>query len=168
MFEDYCSLTYSLLDMKEAAVYNSVMAEFKFSIPIDVRYGDLDPQWHVNNVHFLIFLEHARLNYLMGLNLFDGKNFFDLGMIVADIHISYLAPITLKQKIKVWMRTERIGNKSLVFVYEIRDEDTREVLAKAETIMVTYDYHAQKSIPVPDRWREAISQFEGVAFTSKN
>ena len=153
--------------MNKAAEYNSGMAEFKFSKQIDVRYGDLDPQWHVNNVHFLIFLEHTRLNYLMNLNLFDGKSFFDLGLIVADIHISYLAPITLKQNIKVWMRTERIGNKSLVFVYEIRDEDTQEILAKAETIMVTYDYHAQKSIPVPDRWREAISQFEGLDFSRK-
>lgn len=151
-----------------SAEYNLIMNDYKFSTPIDVRYGDLDPQWHVNNVRFLTFLEHARLNYLMKLNLFDGKNFFDFNLIVADIHITYLAPITLNQDIKVWLKTERIGNKSLTFVYEIRDEETKEIMAKAETIMVTYDYHKQKSIPVPDTWRKAISQLEGIDFSSKS
>ena len=144
------------------------MTDFNFSIPIDVRYGDLDPQWHVNNVRFLTFLEHARLKYLMALNLFDGRNFFDFNLIVADIHITYLAPITLDQEIKVWMKTDRIGHKSLTFVYEIRDEETQEVMAKAETIMVAYDYKTQKSIPVSDTWRKAISQLEGVDFSRNN
>jgi acyl-CoA thioester hydrolase len=144
------------------------MTDYIFSTPIDVRYGDLDPQWHVNNVRFLTFLEHARLNYLMALNLFDGENFFDFNLIVADIHITYLAPITLNQKIKVWMKTDRIGHKSLTFVYEIRDDETQEVMAKAETIMVAYDYHKQKSIPVSDTWRTAISQLEGVDFSLKS
>lgn len=151
-----------------SAEYNLNMTDYKFSTPIDVRYGDLDPQWHVNNVRFLTFLEHARVNYLMKLNLFDGKNFFDFNLIVADIHITYLAPITLNQEIKVWMKTERIGNKSLTFVYEIRDENTKEVMAKAETIMVAYDYLKQKSKPVPETWRKAISQLEGVDFSLKS
>mgnify|MGYP000844651337 FL=1 len=146
------------------AVYNLTMKTFHYSVPIDVRYGDLDPQWHVNNARYLTFLEHARLSYLLHLGLFDGKNFLDFNLIVADIHIAYLAPIQLGQKVAVHIRCERIGNKSLTFVYEIRDEDTRQVLSSAETIMVTFDYHQQQSIPVPDAWRQAISALEGVAF----
>ncbi len=147
------------------AVYNLSMKTFHYSVPIDVRYGDLDPQWHVNNSRFLTFLEHARLSYLMHLGLFDGQNFFDFNLIVADIHIAYLAPIQLRQNVAVHITCERIGNKSLTFVYEIRDEDTQQVLCTAETIMVTYDYHQQKSIPVPDTWRKAIAELEGVEFT---
>ena len=146
------------------AVYNLIMKTFNYSVPIDVRYGDLDPQWHVNNSRFLTFLEHARLSYLIHLELFDGQNFFDFNLIVADIHITYLAPIQLKQKVSVYIRCERIGNKSLTFVYEIRNEETQQVLSTAETIMVTYDYHQQKSIIVPDEWRKAISELEGVEF----
>ena len=148
-------------------MYNLSMKTFNYSVPIDVRYGDLDPQWHVNNARFLTFLEHARVSYLMHLGLFDGENFFDFNLIVADIHIAYLAPIQLKQKVAVYIRCERIGNKSLTFVYEIRDEDTQQVLSTAETIMVTYDYHQQKSIVVPDAWRMAIGELEGVDFGRK-
>ncbi len=110
------------------------------------------------------FLENARLAYLMHLGLFDGENFFNFNLIVADIHITYRAPITLKQEVKVWIRTQKIGNKSLTFNYEIRDEQTGQVLATAETIMVTYDYRQQKTIPVPAEWRQAISKLEGVQF----
>ncbi len=140
------------------------MKTFNYSVPIDVRYGDLDPQWHVNNARFLTFLEHARLSYLMHLGLFDGVNFFDFHTIVADIHIAYLAPIQLQQKVAVYIRCDRIGTKSLTFVYEIRDEDTQKVLATAETILVAYDYHQQKSTVVSDEWRKA-TELEGVDFT---
>lgn len=144
--------------------YNRDMDTFKFSVPIVVRYGDLDPQWHVNNARFLTFLEHARIAYLMKLGLFDGENFFDFNLIVADIHISYRAPITIKQEIKVWLRTAKIGNKSLTFAYEIRDNKSGQILATAESIMVTYDYRQQTSIPVPTQWRNAISALEEVEF----
>lgn len=141
------------------------MKPFNFSVPIAVRYGDLDPQWHVNNARYLTFLEHARHRYLRHLDLFSGNNFLNFNLIVADIHVAYRAPIMLDQKVAVHIRVDRIGNKSLTFVYEIRDEDTQEVLSTAETVMVTFDYHQQKSIPVPERWRKIISQHEGVDFS---
>jgi acyl-CoA thioester hydrolase len=140
------------------------MADYKFSIPIAVRYGDLDPQWHVNNARYLTFLEQARLSYLKELGLFQGNHFLNFPLIVADIHIRYLAPIMPDQSIRVWMRTEKIGNKSLEFSYEIRDDATQQVLARAETIMVTYDYNQQKTIPVSAEWRSVISSFEGRDF----
>ena len=37
----------------------------------------------------------------MELGLFDGKSYHDLPFIVADVHILYLAPITLLQNIQV-------------------------------------------------------------------
>lgn len=140
------------------------MNPFKFSIPIPIRYGDLDPQWHVNNARYLTFLEQARLTYLKELGLFSGNDFLAFPLIVADIHISYVAPILVDQPVRVWMRTEKIGNKSLVFHYEIRDDDTQQVLARAETIMVTFDYQNQKTMPVPQQWRQAISTYEGSDF----
>ena len=146
-------------------MYNPFMTDYKFSIPIAVRYGDLDPQWHVNNARYLTFLEQARLSYLQELNLFEGNSFLDFPLIVADIHIRYLAPIMPNQPIRVWMRTEKIGNKSLEFSYEIRDGATQQVLARAETIMVTFDYHQQKTIRVPQEWRSVISSFEGLDFS---
>ncbi len=140
------------------------MTRFNFNLPVQLRYSDLDPQWHVNNVRTLSLLEHARFAYLMELGLFDGKSFFDLGLIVADVHLSYLAPIELEQKIRVGVRVTKIGTKSMVFEYEVIEEESGSVLVKAETVMVAYDYHTHRSIPVSAAWRERIGEYEGVNF----
>ena len=137
------------------------MADFHFHIPLEVRYGDLDPQWHVNNARYLSYLEQGRLAYLLHLGLWDGQDFNQLGMIVADVHIAYLAPILLWQKARLDMRTARLGNKSLTFEYQIVDETTGQLLARAESVMVAYNYAAHSSIPLPDDWRQKITRFEG-------
>ena len=138
------------------------MENFKFTLPVQVRYGDLDPQWHVNNARFLTYIEQARFAYLMELGLFDGKSYHDLPFIVADVHILYLAPITLLQNIQVGVRVSRLGSKSLKFEYRIEDQDSGQGLATVENIMVAYDYHALKSIPIPENVRSAIASYEGI------
>lgn len=144
--------------------YNLKMDNFHFQLPVQIRYGDLDPQWHVNNAHTLTIIEHARFSYLMELGLFDGKSFFDLGLIVADVHISYQAPLELGQEVLTQVRVSRIGTKSLTFEYQIVDKTSGEVLTRAETVMVAYDYHTHQSVPVSKTWREKISKYEGVEF----
>lgn len=140
------------------------MIVFRFYQPIQVRYNDIDAQGHVNNAKYVTYIEYARFGYITELGLWDGKSFMDLGLIVADCHISYLAPIKLNQRIKVGTRVSRIGNKSLVFSSQIEEEDTAKVMATAETVMVSYDYHSKKTTPVSDDWRKKISQYEGVDY----
>lgn len=145
------------------SLYNGSMSDFKFHIPIQVRYGDLDAQWHVNNSRFLTYMEQARLEYLQHLGLFDGKSFLDLGLIIADVHVVYKAPILLNQKISVYTRASRIGNKSIKFEYEMRNDETGALCATGEVIGVCYNFHTHETIAVSQEWREKITAFEGCA-----
>ncbi len=138
------------------------MSEFRFYLPLQLRYGDLDPQWHVNNARFLTFMEHVRFTYVHQLGLFKGNNFLDFPLIVADVHISFLAPIEYDEQIRVGMRISRIGNKSLTMEYIIENQDTGEVKSRAEFVMVTYNYNQKKSVPVWPEWRQIISAYEGI------
>lgn len=138
------------------------MAEFKFYHPLHVRYGDLDTQWHVNNVKFVEFMEAARFAYIAAIGIWTSKSFLDLGLIVATVHVNYLKPIPPDQDIRVGVRTSRLGNKSLDFDYVIELLDGNHVAATGTTVMVTYDYHTQTTIPIPDKWRTIISQYEGI------
>jgi acyl-CoA thioester hydrolase len=136
------------------------MSPFFFKYPIQIRYGDLDPQWHLNNAHTVILIEQSRTAYLRKLELWDGQDFFNLGLIVADIHVAYLAPVALEQHVQIGVRVAKIGNKSLTMEYLMEDQDTLQPLARAETIMVAFDYHTHQSIQVPDDWRQKIRDFE--------
>lgn len=142
--------------------YNRSMSEFHFYHPIEVRYGDLDPQGHVNNAKFLTYFEQARLAYWVQLGLFSkDQSFMELGIILADVHITYLAPVYYGQNIKVGVRVSKLGNKSMTWEQNVVDADTGKELAKGEVIIVAYDYKEEKTISVPQEWKEKIAQFEG-------
>lgn len=139
------------------------MSNYHFYHPIEVRYGDLDPQGHVNNAKYLTYFEQARLAYWMQLGLFSkNQSFMELGIILADVHITYLAPVYHWQNIQVGVRVSKIGNKSMVWEQNIVDADASQELAKGEIVIVAYDYRSQKTIPVPQEWREKIMHFEGL------
>lgn len=137
------------------------MSNFRFYHPIEVRYGDLDPQGHLNNASYLTFFEQARIKYLRHLGLFkEGQSFMDIGVILADIHIAYKKPIEWDTPVKVGVRTMKIGNKSMTVEQNVVHAETGEVFASGEVVMVAYDYRQGKSIPIPQEWRDAAQKFE--------
>jgi acyl-CoA thioester hydrolase len=86
----------------------------------------------------------------------------EIGVIIADIHLTYREPIYFGQNIKVGVRVAKLGNKSMIWEHNIVDADTEKELARGELIIVTYDYKAGKTIPIPHDWREKIVEFEGL------
>ena len=143
--------------------YNRSMSDYHFFHPIEVRYGDLDPQGHVNNAKHLTYFEQARVAYMIELGLFTkDQSFMEIGVILADVHITYHAPIYFGQNIKVGVRAAKLGNKSMTWEQNILDADTDKELARGQVLVVTYDYQTGKTIPIPQEWREKIGEFEGL------
>ena len=139
------------------------MSDYRFYHPIEVRYGDLDPQGHVNNAKHLTYFEQARIAYLMELGLFTkDQSFMEIGVIVADIHITYHSTTHYGDPIKVGAKVTKIGNKSMTVEQCIMNADTGKVMASGEVVLVTFDYEGLKTIPVPDDWKKKLSEFEGL------
>jgi acyl-CoA thioester hydrolase len=143
--------------------YNAGMNDFHFFTPVEIRYSDLDPQWHVNHARILSLMEHARTRYLINLGLFDGLTFSRFPTIVANINITYLSPINPDQKVSVATRVTRIGCKSITYEVEVQDAHSGKVMSRSETVTVAYDYENKRSMRVPDEWRGKIAEFEGWA-----
>ena len=139
------------------------MSDFHFYHPIEVRYGDLDPQGHVNNAKHLTYFEQARVAYMIELGLFTrDQSFMEIGVILADVHITYLEPIYFGQKIKVGVHTARLGNKSMTWEQNVVDSDSGRELAKGEVVIVAYDYKQETTIPIPQKWRDTFIEYEGL------
>ena len=139
------------------------MSDYKFFHPIEVRYGDLDPQGHVNNAKYLTYFEQARVHYLIQLGLFSrDQSFMEIGVVIADIHIAYHAPTHYQDNIKVGVKTIKLGGKSIVLEQCVMDADTGKIMAEGKVVMVTFDYKELKSIPVPVEWKKKFSEFEGL------
>ncbi len=140
------------------------MSKYKFHYPIEVRFGDLDAFWHVNNARYLVYLEQARSRYVQEMGLVDGKALWRLPLIVGDIHIRYHSPIELGDEVIVSIGVTRISGKTVTFEYEIAGRDGTPLFATAESIMVSFDYHAKKSVPVSDDLRHRFSERESREF----
>ena len=95
---------------------------FRFFVPIDIRFRDLDALNHVNNAVYFTYMEHARIAYLRHLGLFDG-DVSDTGMIVAEAMCTFKAPIVFDQNIVVRVRAIHLKNSSFVFEYSLEDAD---------------------------------------------
>ncbi|HET9590863.1 MAG TPA: thioesterase family protein [Anaerolineales bacterium] len=139
------------------------MAQYRFYHPIEVRYGDLDPQGHVNNAKHLTYFEQARVAYLIELGLFTkDQSFMEIGVILADVHITYFEPVYFGQNIKVGVHVAKLGNKSMTWKQNIVDVETGKEITTGEVVMVTYDYRQEKTISIPEEWRAKIEEFEGL------
>jgi acyl-CoA thioester hydrolase len=142
---------------------NLTAKDFHFFHPLDVRYGDIDAQRHLNNARYFTYMEQARIGYMLETGLWDGGDFEGVGMILAEQKCTYLKPILFGQSIEVGVRIPRLGNKSFTMEYVFVETGSSDSLAHAYSIQVAYNYEAQQSIIIPDEWRQIVDGFEGAA-----
>ena len=139
------------------------MPAFRFYHPIEVRYGDLDPQGHVNNARYLTYCEQARISYVRHLGLWhEDQSWLDFGFILAEVRLTFLRPVKYGQALRLGVRTSRLGNKSLNMEYQLEDAGSSETLCTGSSVSVAYDYQRNQSIPIPQNWRDVILEYESL------
>jgi len=136
--------------------------KFKHKISIKVRFSDLDAMGHVNNATYLSYLEEARIAYYNDVMKKDSDS-LDFNAVVARIEIDYVSQIRLGDKVEIYNRTSKIGNKSseVEHLIVVADKNEKIVAAKAVTKLVSFDYKKNQSVPVSDKARKIIEKFEG-------
>lgn len=138
------------------------LENFRYRLPMTVRFADLDVLGHLNNVTYLSYTEQARIAYVRDVCGWQGS-WEQLGMILARTEVDYLLPIGFGDSVEVHIRISRLGGKSFDFEYIITrqgGEQEPEIAAKVKSVMVAYDYEGDSSIPVPDSWREQVLAYE--------
>jgi acyl-CoA thioester hydrolase len=137
------------------------------SLPMSVRWGDLDAFNHVNNAAFLVYAQEARLAWLAGVE----GTWMDATMmpVVAAAHVNYRRQLAWPAQIVVELALARLGNSSLTIAHRIFDAADREcVYADGDAVIVWIDPSSGRSIPLPAAIRAACqSALESAATTSK-
>jgi acyl-CoA thioester hydrolase len=139
-----------------------IMDGFRYKLPIEVRFADLDVLGHLNNAKYLTYIEQARIVYVRDICGWEG-NWKQLGMILARTEIDYKLPIDFEHQAYAYVRVSRLGSKSFDMEYLVtrqKGATEEEIAATVKTVMVAYDYQQDTSIPVPDSWRERILAYE--------
>lgn len=136
--------------------------KYRFEMPVEVRFADLDAMGHLNNAKYLTYTEQARIYYVRDVCGWE-EDWRKLGMILARTEIDYKLPIAFGDKVMVYIRVSRLGGKSFDFEYVMTrqgNENEAEIAAISKTVMVTYDYESDTTIPIPENWRKRILAYE--------
>ena len=116
--------------------------------PIQIRFSDIDPFQHVNNVAQQMYFDLGKTEYYR-IVLGGGEALFGkLRIVTASTATSYLGQVRMYDTVRVTTTCERVGNKSLTLFQQLKVGD--EVRSESRSVMVVFDFETQRSEPVPD------------------
>ena len=137
------------------------MDGFKLVSEVPVRFSDTDGLGHVNNAHYLSFLEAARIDYLR--EVVGRVKIEEFGVIIARIEIDYKSPVLHHERLLVGCRVSEIGGSSIKMDYRIEEKTSGRLVANAKSVMVAFDYALEKPARVSDEWRSKMEEFDGIS-----
>ena len=132
---------------------------YSLSVPVDVRFRDMDSMGHVNNAVYLTYFENARIAYWRAVPGIRSRR--NLDYILARAECDFRSPTTLEDELCCHVRVGWFGRSSFAFEYLLRDEHSARIVAEGRTVQVMYDYVERRSRPLDPEVRSAIEQFEG-------
>jgi len=143
---------------------DNLRAGFPVWIALPIQWGDQDAFGHVNNTVYLRWFESARIAYGRRIELGDLTEGRKVGPILAAIACHYRRQLTFPDTVQIGARITRIGRSSLTMEHRVFSEALNAVAAEGDSTLVTFDYAAQKSTPLPADVRARIEALEGRAF----
>ena len=132
---------------------------YRFELPIEVRFRDIDALGHVNNAVYFSYMEHARIGYLRVIGLMP-ERLDEISFILAEATCRFKSPVPFGMPLIVRVRVAEMRGSSFFMDYSIEEQGTERVMAMGRTASVVYDYAASKSVPIPSEWRARIEAFE--------
>lgn len=132
---------------------------YPLSVPIEVRFRDMDSMGHVNNAVFFTYFENARIAYWRAVPAIRSRKSLDY--ILARAECDFRSPATVEDALACHIRVGSFGRSSFTFEYLLRDERTGRVVAEGRTVQAVYDYAEKRTRPLDPALRAAIEEFEG-------
>ena len=104
--------------------FESWASEFKFSVPLTVRFSEIDMYGIVNNAVVISYFELARIEYLKHIGLMNDwlNPSGERVPVVADVQCDYLKQIKYDEKLNIYVKANSVGNSSVDIHYLARNE----------------------------------------------
>jgi acyl-CoA thioester hydrolase len=132
---------------------------YQFSLPIQVRFNDVDIMGHVSNTVYQNYYDAGKMDYFD--HVLPDLDYITIGVVGASIKIDYLLPIYMRYKIDVETRIAILGRKSFTMEHRLVNKNTGELLSTCTAVIVCYDMKENKSRVIPEHWRKSIMEHEG-------
>mgnify|MGYP003289293104 FL=1 len=124
--------------------------------PVQKRFSDVDSFMHVNNIWQQSYFDMGKTDFYVKVLGIPGV-FDRMRIITASTHTDYLGQVRLMDDIVVTTDVSRLGNKSMTLHQRIMLGD--KCLTESSSVMVAFDFELQQTVPLPEEWRERLSEY---------
>ncbi|HVS42207.1 MAG TPA: thioesterase family protein [Candidatus Dormibacteraeota bacterium] len=132
--------------------------EFRFSMPLRVRWAECDPQGVVFNATYLAYCDHALTEYFRAIGV-PYREYVAAGhdMVLVTTTVDYHAPARPDDDLTILCRIGDFGDTSWSMWVVARNGETPVMSARSR--YVTVDGAGRKQT-TPDLLRDAVARFE--------
>ena len=129
------------------------MADFVYRHRLSVRFRDCDAMGHVNHAVYLTYFEQCRLTCWRELTSTSSPH---TRVIIARAECDYRSPAHFGDELEIRLIVAGIGRSSFTLAYDIVLAGSDRLIASGKTVMVSYDYTAGASVPLPQATRTLL------------
>jgi len=136
----------------------TALAGYSSITVLPVQWGDQDAFGHVNNVVYFRWFESARIDLL---HLFPSSVTMSgsgLGPILASIKCDYRRQLRFPDTVYIGSRMTRVGRSSADIGHAVISHSQDQVVAEGSSVIVIFDYTAQRVTRIPDDLRSLFEQ----------
>jgi acyl-CoA thioester hydrolase len=135
---------------------------FRYAVYTRVAFSDTDAQGVVYYGRYLPYFDLARTEYHRQLGPVEVER---SEFVVRASSVEYLAPARFDDLLEVFVRISRIGRTSVTYLYaahHVTEGADDTLMVTASQTLVLIDHRNRTTVPVPKRFGERVSEFEGV------
>lgn len=129
--------------------------DYRYSLPIPVRWADCDAYGHVNNAIYYAMMDQVVTVYILNAGVIAMETSPSIGLCVAsacDFHQSLEFPEVVDAR----MRVGRLGSKSVRYEVGLFKDGIREPAATGHFVHVYVDRQSRKPVELTPDQRKAL------------
>lgn len=135
-----------------------------FSKTFEVKWADLDPNFHLRGSTYLDFTDQTRFSFFQqnGIPVTEWRK-MGIGPVILEERIRFLKEVFLEEQVRVTFK--RVGVSPNQKIFQVKHEILKENGQPAAEVDVTVgllDLKTRKLAPAPDSFLELIEKLEKV------
>lgn len=121
--------------------------EFSFFVEVSVRFSETDMYGHLNNTVPFTYFEYARIEYFKEVAFTNWSNAnSEVIPVVADLQCDYLRQVFFDEKLKIYVKANKIGTSSVDIHYMVKNEKG-EICMTGRGAIVQINKKTGKAVP---------------------
>lgn len=139
---------------------------FRHSIPVQMRFNDIDMLGHLNNSVYMEFMDLGKASYFKAV-LPQRIDWKQINVVIVNINCDFFAPAYFHEPLEVMTAVTSVSERSFKLEQRIVNSKTGEVKCIGRTVMAGFDVKTAQSAPISAEWLEALTAFEQRTLTEK-